>query len=559
MLAAVSVGERFMPETRAKLRNRRDPQQDRGTAGLSTRLRGPLVLLGLLTVALGVYLPYALKAGWYYDDWSLYSSFRDAGGSWSTRFNACASLIPGGRKLTCLYHVTEYQLLGDHRTAYHLVAIAFLVAMAGLAYAILRRCRIPWVWAALISALLIVFPASDSTRLWPTGAIGLYVMVLELAGVRLVLSALGRPSRPRRFTLHAAGTLLFLMAMLSYEIAVPLVALNGIVYWAAFRNRAALWRGAVDLALAGGFVLYRLALAPPDPNAGFTVHRTVHGDLTRARTLVESAWGTWHATFMPGMLGVIGIIAVLAGASVLSLREVEMRRRCWPWFGLLAGSLAVAGVSTFAFLTANDLYFPQVSSVFNRVTLPASIAYVCLFVALLGLGYEIVRRFVPVQLAATLAVALVALVSVWHQLRISTDHKRSWEASWSEQKTALAGYAVAMRGIPHHSRIIGMGAPIWEPGFIPVFAAPWDLAGAIDYTTAIDPPVASPLVPTMVCGERGMVLSGTLFTPYLVPGQPLYFLNSTRRAAIRVRSQVACEDAITRWGRPPFFATTLAS
>lgn len=514
--------------------------------------RGALVGLGLLALALAVYLPYALEAGWYYDDWAIYAPLQDVGGSWSARFDSCAVSIPGGRKLTCLYHVTVYQLLGDHRVAYHLVAIAFLVAMAGLAYAILRRCRLPWGWAALVSALLIVFPASDSTRLWPTGAIGQYVIVLELLGVLLVLTALRRPSGPRQIALHAAGTLLFVVAMLTYEIAVPLVALNGIVYWAAGRNRAALWRGAVDLALAIGFVLYRLVISPVDPSAGFTVERTLHENLVRARTLVEGAWDTWHESFLPGALGVIGIVCLLAAVGVLALRDAEMRRRFLPWLGLLAGSLAIAGASTFAFMTADDIYVPQMGSAFNRVVLPASIAYVCLFVALLGLGYEILRRFVPRPLAAT-AVALVALGSAWHQLGISSEHKRAWEASWSEQETALAGYGAAVRGLPLESRIIGTGVPIWEPGFIPVFAASWDLWGAIHYTTAVEPPVASPLFPTMVCGRRGMVLDGAPFTPYRAPDQPLYFLNTGGRA-ILVDSRASCERTIERWGYPPYMA-----
>jgi hypothetical protein len=518
------------------------------------RHRDPLVWLGLLGLAVAVYLPYALKGGWYYDDWAIYEPLHHITGGWADRFDSCATSIPGGRKLTCLYHVTLYQLLGDHRTAYHLVAIGFLVAMAGLTYAILRRCRLPWGWAALAAALLIVFPASDSTRLWPTGAIGQYVIVLELLGVLLALIALDRRRGWLRIALHVFATVLFLLAMVTYEIAVPLVALNGIVYWAAYRNRAALWRGAADLALALGFVFYRLAIDPVDPDSGFSVHRTLHGDLSRARTLVEGAWSTWHETFLGGALGTIGIAVVLATAAFLALRDRGMRRRLLPWFGLLAGAVAVAVASTFVFFTANDLYVPQIDSAFNRVTLPASIAYVCLFVALLGLGYEIVRHFTSRRLAAALAVAAVVCGSAWHQLQISSEHKRLWEASWSEQEKGLEGYAVAVRGIPPKSRVVGMGVPIWEPGFVPVFSASWDLSAALRYTTGAEPTSASPLTPTMVCGVRGLVLDGAPYTPYRVPGEPLYFLDASRRAAAPVGSQGACKRTIARWGRPAFIA-----
>jgi hypothetical protein len=532
-------------------------QQSGGLAQLrrlASKYRGLLVLLGLSALALAVYLPYALKAGWYYDDWSLYSSFHGAGSSWSDQFNACTAMIPAGRKLTCFYHVTEYHFLTDHRTSYHLVSIAFLIAMSGLTYAVLRRCRMPWTWAALAAAILIVFPASDSTRLWPTGAIGQYVIVLELVGVLITLAALRLGSGWRRTALHITSGLIFVIAMASYEIAVPLVALNGIFYWAANRNRAALRRGAVDLALAIAFVAYRLILDPADPSEGFTVHRTVHGDLSRAWTLISDAWRTWHEAFLPGTIGTIGVVAVLVVAGALALRETEMRRRLLPWALFLAAGVVVAGASTFVFLTANDLYAPQMGTLSNRVTLPGTIAYVCVFVALLGFGYEIVRRFVPPPWVAGLAVVVVALGSAHHQLLISTQHKREWEASWSEQKKALAGYDTAARGIPQQSRIIGLGAPIWEPEYIPIFAAPWDLRGAIDYTTAVDPPSATPLVPTMFCGHRGMVLEGVPFTPYQTPAEPLYFLDAASGEAARVANEAQCRRTIARWGRPPFTA-----
>jgi hypothetical protein len=45
--------------------------------------------------------------------------------------------------------------------------------------------------------------------------------------------------------------------------------------------------------------------------------------------------------------------------------------------------------------------------------------------------------------------------------------------------------------------------------------------------------------------------------PYRVPGQPLYFIDSTRRKARSVRSQIECRRAIAQWGRPPLFAPTL--
>ncbi len=517
------------------------------------------MLLGLLGLSLGIYLPFVVKAGWYYDDWALFGAMHDGGASWVQRFNACVQAASDGRKLECTFPVTEYQLLGSHRVAYALVSVGLLVLLAGLAYAILRRCRLAWPWAGAAAALLIVFPGSDSSRFWPVGSNGEYAVSLVLIGTFIVLTALRRNTRWPQLMLHAFAALLSVVALLTYEIVLPLVALNGLIYWAAYRNRRALWRGAVDLGIAAAFVIYRLAIAPVDPGSGFVVHRTLGAYISRAWTLLETAWSTWHQAFVPGWIGLAAIVVVLLAAAVYAIRAADLRRRLIPWFALLAGSVAVAAISALSFLTANDLYLPDLDGLFNRLNLPGSFAYVCAFVALLGLVYELIRRLVPRRAFALLAVGVLAAASVWHQLVISAEHKRAWEVSWSEQKTALAGYDVAVRGLPSDARLIGMGAPLYEDGFIPVFAASWDLQGAIEYTTPVKPPAAMPLDPTLQCGASGLVSAGAVQMPYRVPGQPLYFINAQRRAAIAVDSQTGCERVIARWGRPPFWGRTVSS
>jgi hypothetical protein len=380
-----------------------------------------------------------------------------------------------------------------------------------------------------------------------------------LIGILIVLAALRRDTRWQRLMLHALAALLSVVALLTYEIVLPLVALNGLIYWAAYGSRRALWHGAVDLGIAAAFVIYRLTLAPVDPGSGFVVHRTLGGYISRAWTLLETAWSTWHQAFAPGWAGIAAIAIVLLAATVYSIRTVAFRRRLLPWFTLLAASVAVAAVSALAFLTSNDLYLLDLDGTFNRLNLPGSFAYACAFVALLGLVYEVVRRLVPRRGFALLAVGVLASASVGHQLVISAEHKRAWEVSWSEQKTALAGYRVAVRGLPSNARLVGMGAPLWEDGFVPVFSATWDLKGAIAYTTAVKPPAAIPLDPTLECGASGLVSGGALQVPYRVPGEPLYFISAQRRAAIAVDSQTGCNRVIARWGRPPFFGRTVPS
>jgi hypothetical protein len=525
-----------------------------GARGLLTRRRGPLVALGLLSLALPIYLPFAINGGWYYDDWGLFAGYKAAGSSWLSQFEKCTETIPAGRTVSCLYHVTQYHLFTDHYPAYHLLAIAFLVAMAWMAYAILVRVRVPWYWAALVGALLIVFPASDSTRFWASASFGQYVIVLELGGVLLALWALRSAPGRDRLALHVASLLLMLLAMATYEIAVPLVALNGIVYWAACRNREALRRGIVDFGLAVAFVLFRLVFVPVDPSKGFTVHRTIGGNVSRAWTLVENALRTWHETFLAGPFGTVLVLLVLVLAVVATVVDPTVRQRLRPWAALFSGAVVIGLAGTLVYQTANDLYLPHVGSLFNRVVLPASIAYVCAFVALLGIAYELIDRFVGRHSVAATVIAVILLLSAWHQIRISSDHADLWEASWAEQKVGIAAYDDAAAGLPEHSRFIGFGLPIYEPEFIPILAARWDLRGAINYTTPISSRTAAPFLPGMSCGVRALVIQGRQFTPYEAAGEPLYFLDAASREAVLVSSQDDCRRLVERWGRPPIFA-----
>jgi hypothetical protein len=227
------------------------------------------------------------------------------------------------------------------------------------------------------------------------------------------------------------------------------------------------------------------------------------------------------------------------------------------WLALFVFGVALSAAGALVYLTANDLYVPVADSIFNRLNVPGSFGYVAMAVAILGAIYEVLRVCRLPRAAAGLLLVLPIAASTVHQIGISDGHIRAWEASWRDQKQALIGYRVALRGMPRRAEIIGFDTPIWEAGFVPVFAAGWDLRGAVDWETSVDPPVAYPLLPTLTCGMPGVVEGATLIASYDQPGQPLYFVSPKRRVAVRVASRRACERAITSWGRPPFWGSTV--
>lgn len=513
------------------------------------------VLAGLLALVLALYLPYATEAGWFSDDWAVYAEQQESQGSYADGMSACMQSIPGGRKLACIYSVSEWALFGDRRWGYHLVSIAFLVAIAFLAYAVARRAGLGRSWSAAISGAVIVFPGADSTRLWPVASIGQYAVTLQMTSLLLAMIALAHRWSGRTAALHGASLLLALLAMATYEIAVPLVALQGAVYVAAFRNRRAFKRWLVDIGLVLTFVTYRLAIAPAsDPN--FVVERSGREMVTRLRVLVEGAWDTWRYLYAPGR-GLALLAALLLAAAAATVLSPTLRSRLVRWWLLLGAAIVAAAVCSTVFLTANDLYVPQYFGTFNRLNLPGTIPYAVAFVAVLGILHELIRRWSPSPLVAPIAVAVVALAVSAHQLAVRADHQEAWLESWSAQSDAVPGTRTALEAVPPSPRLLGFDTPQWERGWVPVFAQSWDFRGMVEYETPVDPKYASPFVENMSCGDRGVDQDGALVAPYDNRKHPVYFVSPARGIAVHVASRRQCEARLDAWGPAPYWGRTV--
>lgn len=505
---------------------------------------------GLLALTLALYLPYATKAGWFLDDWTLYAQQKSQGSLWAG-MNACMETIPGGRKLACVYEAGEWSAFGGHKWAYHLLSIVLLFAIVAIAYAVARRTGLARPWCLAISGAIVLFPGADSTRLWPIATIGLYVILLQMLSLMIAVWALDRPGDRRGWVLHVTSALVALLAMATYEIAVPLVAVQGVVYLAIFRGRRAFMRWLADVGLVMAFVFYRLVIAPTNDPA-FMTERTTGQVVTRAGVLVEGAWHSWRYLYAPRFgLAILG--AIVLAAVVVTIAVPSMRRRLIRWWVVLLAAVVAAIACSLVFLTANDTYLIQYFSTYNRLNLPGTIPYVLAFVAILGLLYEMVRRWSPWAVAAPLSVALVFAAAAKHQIAVSTEHQDAWLASWSTQEKALPGLRRGLRSVPTTARVMGFDTPRWEQGWIPVFAQTWDFRGIIEYETHVRPDFASPFDEDDACGARGITQLGELVAPYRDEQHPVYFLSPKRGVAVHVTSRRQCEGRLKRWGQVPYW------
>jgi hypothetical protein len=503
-----------------------------------------------------MYGPPVFDNGFYYDDWALAAAMQDAGGDFVTDYyDACHQDDTGGRPGACAYHAGVYFLFGFHIKAYHLLALATTWLIALLTYILLIRCRLPTVAAAATAGFVVLFPGSDTGRLWPTGNNLQWATLLFLAGLLILMRAAEREDG-RRWAFAAVGLALFVAAGLTYDGVIAAVGLAGIPLWFALRNRAALIAGAASAALAGGFVLYRFVSVSEKRASDFNVDRTPSQLVDRAGALLEGAWRTFDVLFLRPAWIYAGVVAIAILAAAI---RPAARRPLAGWLAAAVSGAVFVAACVSIYLTAHDLYLPQPNGLFNRLNVSATSAYCLVFVALLGALYTAVRHLVPQRASRVAAIASVAVLVapvLPHQYDWSRTTEASYTEAWKQETRALHAIGAVIDRVPErNAQIVSFGHPIWEERYIPVFAANWDLRGAIDSQTDHDPLEAIPFA-DLACGEEGLTRAGATFLRYDEPS-PMYFIDVNSRRVERVSSRGSCDRWVAEFGIPPMWGRTI--
>lgn len=219
---------------------------NRWNLGFSWReLAGASLLLTALAFA--VFGWYAFNGGFVADDWVNADRFyfHPDPGFWG----AVDNYQTPSRPIAAVYVTLTYEVLGMHFDQ-HLLLSVVLAAFLSVAYfAFLRTLGLGLPWALAAAAILLVFPSSDSTRLWSTGSqinlfIGLYLvaMTIAIAGRRRFGP---EPSLPAVLT-QVLASAIALVAVGGYEIVAPAVFLSFVLYrWVGGRG-GTLWRWLLD-------------------------------------------------------------------------------------------------------------------------------------------------------------------------------------------------------------------------------------------------------------------------------------------------------------------------
>jgi hypothetical protein len=514
-----------------------------------------LAALVLAVLSVAIWGRTVANLGLYYDDWALLAQFDDARSkSPVDLWNACRDFEPNGRPGGCVYHPLAYLVTGAKVRGYHLLSLFYIWISSLVLLVLLRQCRMSWALALGVAALWIVYPGSDSTRLWPTAAGAQLILTLYMVAVLLGIAALRRTGW-RSIAFHAAAVVIFTGLVLTYEIVIPLIAVTGVLYWLALPGRAALVHGAVDFAVAVAFYVFRTWITPVSADSNIVVERKAGEIPGRVLDLLNGTWQSWQDLFAPGSAGA-GVAILGAGTVAVALFGFrESRRRILLWLALALLGVAAAGVAVVAYLPANDLYVPRPDTLFNRLNVSAAPAYCLIFVALLGALFTSIRAIAGRVAAVAIVAALVGAVVSW-QLEMGSRSQAAWQEAWNQETRAAAGIGGALAHAPPDASVVSFGHPLWERGFIPVFTSSWDLRGMIDYQLAVDPPRAVPFLPTVSCSRDGVLVDNALYIRFR-DSSPVWFANATTGEGRQVESLKACQKAVADWGIPPYWGASV--
>jgi len=445
----------------------------------------------MVAAAFAVYGIHVVRGGFISDDWAFAADHERFGGLASTArhfLDTSGTLMnTGGRLGTAIYFATDYTLFGSNAALHIVVALLLAALMSTGLFVVLRALGLARLHAGSIALLLLVFPAADAPRLWPSASTSQLAISLYLAGVILALRGLNASGRAT-ILWHSGALACYVASLLTYEITVGGFALTILLYRLRAGWSPALRRWAVDLAVLAASLVYVKQSKPYGVAWGSLSDRidrarAIQGEARELLTRLGVQAGSIRVPFLVIVLLVVAAIVAAFMLPASSAVRSPLRR----WLAIAAGGAVAIGAGYVSFVATDAFYMPLRPGIGNRTNIAAAAGFVVLIYALAMLvGYLVALAASFVRTARSSAVPiggavagilLVGIGALWlHQVR---NDRLAWDrAETLNQRTLtvlrdrvakpLGGSTIYTFGMP------GETAPLVLP-----FTTSWDLTGAV--------------------------------------------------------------------------------
>jgi hypothetical protein len=538
---------------------RRDRLDGRIAEGALPSLRElALASFLLLALAVAVFGSHIMRGTFYYDDWS--NAARSAYPPKPGFFGSLEAYwhVTGYRPLLALYLPVLHAILGTHQHMQLAWAVLLAVFMAVSLFALLSTLGLQRIHALAISALALVFPASDATRLWATSATASLVIGMYLWGLVLALRGLAASDRRARAWYHAGALVLFLAAISMYEL-VATVALVSVAFY--------VWRGGLRRALK----LFALDASAIALLLAFTLSKnkidkaTSFGEsVDHARAIFDQGLSVIATSAEPfGVPSRTPVLAVLLAAMVSGglvwwrLPSADpARRSIGSWLALAVAATLWTWVAWAVFVPAAPYYTPGRLGVGNRVNALADIGVVTAVYAVAMLVASILCRLLNARGRMATALGLLAAVALGIGYVREIDHdKLAWDLASRWQNRVLGVLRQQVPRPPAGATVYTFDYPSYTAPGVPTFASSWDLNGAVKllyHRFAISGyPVIAGV--TMICAAHGLYPSGAGYTVRYEASYGLAYLVDVGTGRVAVpRTSAECRREIRAFAPGPF-------
>jgi hypothetical protein len=506
----------------------------------------------LALVAAVAFGSHVRNGGFYNDDWAFATTFAYApepGLLGAIRAFDWYSFRP----VSMLYLPAMYEVFGMQAGLHLALVTLTAVALSGALYWLLRTLAMERLHAGAVAVLVLLFPASDANRHWAAASIALPAIALYLAGAALALKGLAARGR-RAIALHAGAVVLYVLSVMTYEIAAGAILLSVLLYRLRGTWDAALSRWLVDVAAVVPVLLLVTSGSWNEPQPLGTTVRHAGTVADGAVTILA------HATVPFGNADtriVITLLALVAATGVVVWRlrppADPVGRELGRWLSIALAAICAIAIGYAIFIPADpDSYSPLMPGQGNRVNGLAAIGFVLLIYALAMVAATLVARGARLwrEWSAGLATAL-ALLLAWGWLQRIDAHTTQWDRSAAAQADVVTHIDRAVPASRPDTTIYAVRLPTLAAPGVPIFGSTWDLAGALAIEWNEPSISAFPAVPgtSFACGERKISAQNWLdaFDPQTAEYGRAIVVDVAASTAVRVRDRASCLSAARRF------------
>lgn len=510
------------------------------------------VMLVLTVVGGLVYGPNAIHGGFLSDAWATHATyvFDQNSGFFGGISRFLEEPNISVRPLLAVLLSGYNFVLGGHMGYWLTVLVVTNIAMCGLLYLLLRRLTLGALDAAVVSVLVLIFPAAGSLRLWAAMVASPVTISLALIGFLIALAAFDREESKRTsLILHGVSLLFFVASLLLYEQALPVMMLSVLIYRIKVPWRPAIYRWIVDVVVLGTIALTVTNSSESGfkQTTGGMFHHAgeIYGQLHTMLSTVVLPFGSsqWYILLLLALIPLTGGVVWWLLPSGLQLRS-DLRR----WLTVMAAGVLIILACYVIYIPALDYYVPMRVGIADRINAVPSIGWVLLFYGGARMIGALIFQNVPNgrRLGQAVAVVGCCLVAIgW--IRVLHDESNSYTGAFREDLRVLNSIQTAIPNPAPESTIWTFGQPVLYAPEIPVFGNTWDMTTSVQLQYD-DPSLTSYVALPEIqfkCTAAGVEPS-VAYSPEEAPVLAstyghTYFINTNTGENVLIKSQAECE------------------